>query len=1160
MRDRYDPAESRFDSTGTLERLQDALTALEQRVGPAPKGPARSPRPGVDRDIAAIRGRQSEVEARHGRRPERPVRERRAETLRQEIGRLRNDISREMTASAGGFDALRDEVRDMRAAQGTPARARPLRSGSAVSDDVGGLRAEIEQLKDGVAALAREDTLRDLTERWTVIEREIAALPGSLASRDDMIAMSARLEDMHGTIGDLPRTLQLDMLEEHLRALAEAVEQVALRSAAAAPVALDDLDARLDEISRAIGAIAPGASAGLDASVLERVEARIAALSNQIDAYAQDHPPVDYDERFEELAARIDGLRLGVAPGTVSGEAMDMLNARIDSIADTLDALARAETLTDDQARFAVAELDERLAAIDTQIRAANALAERSAEDVVRSVDDRMTEIARRIDQNERAQASVPSIAQLDQRLDQIAAMLASGGGAAAPVDIAHLESQIADLSAALAQGGPIPVDEERIWTAARTAAEEVASRMGTAGGETDMPETLEKLTGDLRTLESLARDTDSRNTETFEAIHDTLLQVVDHLASLEEKIRATPESGTPTPPLPDAAPMPAAAPMHIDDAPPLETVFDTADPGDHGEDMPVSPARAAADAALFALGERPEPAPAEPPATDRQSFFKSVADRLPLGRGRKDQAPANPPDPFADDGDALPPVVDDQPIEPGGDQMALADIMARVRAERKGTGSAAASPGDARSSGADSGKSDFIAAARRAAQAAAADAGTISGGSPAPGGDGSGSIVGALSKRRKPILMAAGAIMLAILALPLVRGFMAPEPQSVAVQTAEPPAIVETLPEDDGAIVEPEVAATEAMPSRDVLAEADASQAATGTEPDLAGTAAPELAADSSDQMQVTEAESVEAAAVTSFDDLPETVGSVALREAAAGGDAMALYVVGDRLADAARGGDGDLSEALKWYERAAELGFAPAQYRTGNYYEKGFGAERDFSTAKTWYQLAAEQGNASAMHNLAVLFASGADGPPDFDSAARWFLRAAELGVRDSQFNLGILAAKGQGVPQDLGESYKWFALAAQSGDDDAASKRDDIANVLRPDQLENARGATALWRAKPVDEAANTVDVPEVWQTGDTVTAAAAPISDEDMRRAVANIQAILNDNGYDAGPVDGLMGQKTRDAIIAFQRDNGLPANGNVDQSLVESLLALTQTDG
>jgi len=64
----------------------------------------------------------------------------------------------------------------------------------------------------------------------------------------------------------------------------------------------------------------------------------------------------------------------------------------------------------------------------------------------------------------------------------------------------------------------------------------------------------------------------------------------------------------------------------------------------------------------------------------------------------------------------------------------------------------------------------------------------------------------------------------------------------------------------------------------------------------------------------------------------------------------------------------------------------------------------------------------------------------------------------------------------------------------------------------------------------------------------------------RQPMANIQAILNDQGYDAGPVDGIMGGKTREAIIAFQRDNGLEATGNVDQALVEKLLTLANGEG
>jgi localization factor PodJL len=280
---------------------------------------------------------------------------------------------------------------------------------------------------------------------------------------------------------------------------------------------------------------------------------------------------------------------------------------------------------------------------------------------------------------------------------------------------------------------------------------------------------------------------------------------------------------------------------------------------------------------------------------------------------------------------------------------------------------------------------------------------------------------------------------------------------------------------------------------------------------------------------------------------EVPAEIGPAALREAATKGDAKALFEIGSRYADG-RGITQDMATAAKWYERAANLGFAPAQYRIGNFYEKGVGVERDIKKAKTWYQMAAEQGNASAMHNLAVLFAMAADGPPDNESAARWFQAAADLGVKDSQFNLGILAAKGVGVKQNLEEAYKWFELVAESGDKDAIAKRDEVAKALRPEQLERARAAAKLWKAKPINQMANSADIPESWQDVPTTTASI------DMTKAVRNIQRILNKNGYPAGSDDGVMGDKTRNAIMAFQSDNDMDPTGQVDKKLVKALLA------
>jgi localization factor PodJL len=136
---------------------------------------------------------------------------------------------------------------------------------------------------------------------------------------------------------------------------------------------------------------------------------------------------------------------------------------------------------------------------------------------------------------------------------------------------------------------------------------------------------------------------------------------------------------------------------------------------------------------------------------------------------------------------------------------------------------------------------------------------------------------------------------------------------------------------------------------------------------------------------------------------------------------------------------------------------------------------------------------------------------------------------------------------MSQSLEESYKWFALVAKSGDRDAAAKRDEIANSLRPEQLQKARATVELWKAKPVDVAANIVDIPDAWRESDAKTASI------DMKQAVRNIQLILNKNGYDAGSPDGVMGGKTKSAIADFQKANGMEPTGEVNEALVTALL-------
>ncbi len=50
---------------------------------------------------------------------------------------------------------------------------------------------------------------------------------------------------------------------------------------------------------------------------------------------------------------------------------------------------------------------------------------------------------------------------------------------------------------------------------------------------------------------------------------------------------------------------------------------------------------------------------------------------------------------------------------------------------------------------------------------------------------------------------------------------------------------------------------------------------------------------------------------------------------------------------------------------------------------------------------------------------------------------------------------------------------------------------------------------------------------------------------MKR-IKEIQRALKNAGYDPGPIDGKMGKLTRGAIKEFQKDNGLPETGEVDE--------------
>jgi localization factor PodJL len=273
-----------------------------------------------------------------------------------------------------------------------------------------------------------------------------------------------------------------------------------------------------------------------------------------------------------------------------------------------------------------------------------------------------------------------------------------------------------------------------------------------------------------------------------------------------------------------------------------------------------------------------------------------------------------------------------------------------------------------------------------------------------------------------------------------------------------------------------------------------------------------------------------------------PKALGPLALREAAAAGDANAQYIVATRYA-APKGPKHDLIEAARWLKRAAKAGLPLAQYRLAAMYERGLGVTKDLDRARKLYAAAAEEGNVKAMHNLAVAV-SGRDGNgPDYALAAKWYAKAAAFGLADSQFNLGILSEHGLGRAKNLTDAYQWFSLAAARGNAEAAKRREIVKVQLAPATLAKAEAAIKDWKPKPALAKANRVIGQPEWT-------AAAPATEN--ASLVTRAQTLLDKLGYKAGPADGLMGSRTRTAIKLFQSRNGLGVTGEVSAPLVTKL--------
>jgi TPR repeat protein len=176
----------------------------------------------------------------------------------------------------------------------------------------------------------------------------------------------------------------------------------------------------------------------------------------------------------------------------------------------------------------------------------------------------------------------------------------------------------------------------------------------------------------------------------------------------------------------------------------------------------------------------------------------------------------------------------------------------------------------------------------------------------------------------------------------------------------------------------------------------------------------------------------------------------------------------------------------AIEYFRRSAEMGYAPAQVVLGYLYETGRILTPDPREAFDWYQKAALQDDPLAQWLAArmiyaglmpgrdlnqasdFLQSSAKHGNPfgeyllgkiklerqDYSNAAEWFRKAAEQGLPQAQEQLAALLKKGQGIGEDKFAAYVWMLISTDAGNRRGAKELQSLEPDLGTNQVEQAK----------------------------------------------------------------------------------------------------------
>ena len=127
-------------------------------------------------------------------------------------------------------------------------------------------------------------------------------------------------------------------------------------------------------------------------------------------------------------------------------------------------------------------------------------------------------------------------------------------------------------------------------------------------------------------------------------------------------------------------------------------------------------------------------------------------------------------------------------------------------------------------------------------------------------------------------------------------------------------------------------------------------------------------------------------------------------------------------------------VSSAITLILKAANQGYAPAQYQLSICYDEGLGVPRSLQEAARWREMAAYGGIVKAQGEMGYCYEWGQGVPRNIREAVKWYQLASEQGDSQSKNNLAYCYQKGRGVTKDMVQALRLYTEAAQAGDSSA------------------------------------------------------------------------------------------------------------------------------